>query len=462
MSTNSFHQMVLTLLPSHICAASSFRHTFIWTGLVETSLTLTNCCLDGLLSVSTFTTSFPVQTSFHPYWQASIFFISFVSYLIKLIALIGFGTAVIINDGEIFCASAQEEAYEQSRNMNSKIGSKNNNWHGKTKLNRRNISISGLSAFAPFSLKEKQKIRSRSAADPRSSKAQKQSNRKPEVVARKCFVRRQGCLNKLLHSLAAYPVIQLITGSASVSFWFSGNNVQMPAFKLSHITVSPQQIFNCHIALGTLDLLHTVLFLLVATWHYARVDWKMQTLAANRILSTKTVNDTTKRPCPWKRQGHRSSRKYHSSRDPHLKRALFPTLLCNTLGERPHSNHRGKQTDEDEHLTDFCTRHRAMIKLSSLDIPPRQIPFSVPVSPTSTSFNHEVHSDRIDLFPKSLEIQDGHGYGKIIIDIESYPESTPIENHGIQRDGQSLLEEMLSHNHIKSKRALHRTWSLPL
>lgn len=156
-------------------------------------------------------------------------------------------------------------------------------------------------------------------------------------------------------------------------------------------------------------MLHTPLFLLIATWHYARVDWQMQVLAVYHVLNVsggghaaetgkrhdrRPTSRTEMDPCPTcqQRMRKRTQRKKDRVRDSSmLRRALAKE-------ERRHAN---AMDDLTANRSAFEARqgHRVAALASLLrtqhadpgltggeDVHRHRPPFNMPVSPTSLSF----------------------------------------------------------------------------
>ena len=158
-------QLSYNLLPADRCANTNFRHTFFSLAVVETILTGMSTALCSILSICIYTRQpfIFLHTSFHPFIQASIFMTAAVSQLIKLISLVYCTVRIIINDGEIFIASAR--------------------------------------------------------VDVRPALERERGEKNPNERARRCFKKRQEHVKRLRKIVRFYPLIQLLCGSLSLAFW---------------------------------------------------------------------------------------------------------------------------------------------------------------------------------------------------------------------------------------------------
>lgn len=170
MSSNelSYH-----LLPADRYANTNFRHAFFGLSIIETLLTSISTSLCMILSICIYTRQpfIYLHTSFHPFIQASIFLIASISQLIKLITLIFCTIKILLNDGEIFLASAK--------------------------------------------------------IDIRPTLQQDQGEKSPNDIARKCFKKRQTHFRRLRKIIKFYPLIQLLCGSMSLAFWCTSDERHM-------------------------------------------------------------------------------------------------------------------------------------------------------------------------------------------------------------------------------------------
>lgn len=216
----SASQLYFNLLPSDLCAASNFRHVFILFACSETLLSSASAGLALTLSVAMYThqSFIRLHTGFHPFLQASILMVSAVSLLFKTLFLVALVTAIMLNDGEIFVACAQEDVEQLMQNVEAdekKEGAKPTEGGPKARP-----PIPG-----PYSCGSGNNCLYRAASTiALVSHAYTRPLQNPTEVARRCFKRRQACLLRLRHMITCYPVFQLLFGIVSITFWFSSTD----------------------------------------------------------------------------------------------------------------------------------------------------------------------------------------------------------------------------------------------
>jgi hypothetical protein len=361
----SSNELSYNLLPADRFANTNFRHLFLTLGFLEALLTSCNATLCMLLSIYIYTRQpfILLHTSFHPFIQASIFLIASVAQYIKLLTLFFCIIKIILDDGEIFTACAQVEL--------------------------------------------------------RPSLEMIQVEKSPNHIARKCFKSRQRYVKNLRSVVRLYPLIQLLCGSLSLAFWCTSDErhtvslyslanqpnvadilhptiqVTPVYYRLLQQTQGPSNIiFVCYLTTWCIDLVLTPLFCLITTWHYARVDWQIQLLAAQETmdyhLSFPNRGRRRDRDGEHSSKGRRTTRattaapkKKKKSRKARIKAVLSPfspSKLVKVDEERP--------PQREEKIPDVHTM---------------QAPLSVPVSPStsssSSSDEHEVGS-----YPSSHDI----------------------------------------------------------
>lgn len=444
--TSRIGQTFFQLLPTDLCADSNFRHAFLWSGFLEAVLTAASSGLAGVLAVSVYTQQpyIRLHTSFHPFLQASIFMTAAIALFIKLTMLVIIGAVIIVNDGEIFCACAREDLKEDMQAEQSKFtqvgipvglstykaaerdkqsenlaNSARGNLDGRISLHpgsatfrfpeRRprkvnNKEVLACNMFQRAHQQLQAKVRQRvqrfcaagvcKIAPRRKSKEQKdetrsgQSQASSSLVARRCFRRRQVSLNRLRHVMAVYPVVQLLTGAASMSFWFSSKEYHSHDMYGAHRTQRlSYKFFNSYVSFWAFEMVHTPLFLLLATWHYVRVDWQMQLLSASLFLDAEQRIGSTD---GWNTSGLETSER------PRQRTKRQPQVRVNITRSSPSIDTNLITEVSMDRLSQCCPhckrtpRHTALQfpgTPDSLDIDTRSVPFSVPGSPISLHFN---------------------------------------------------------------------------
>ncbi|PWN33413.1 uncharacterized protein FA14DRAFT_190563 [Meira miltonrushii] len=309
-------QLYFNLLPSDLCAASNFRHAFIWLASIELILSSASAGLSLTLSIAIYTHQKFIRfhTSFHPFLQASVFLTFSICLFFKAISIAGLTLAILLNDGEIFITCAQEDIDELMKSDEYKFF----NHAEATVYNteeqsafQRGLLVSDQMTLmpGPYSCGTDRRCLYRAASNLAIKSAETLSSRPPVAialrgsppqdmytnpteVARRCFSRRQACLHRLRHIMAVYPILQLLFGVASTAFWFSSDDIHPdPVMKAFYLSQLPSlRLFNSYLALWAIGLISIMLFLLIATWHYARVDWQMQVLAVHHVLNLSQQN----------------------------------------------------------------------------------------------------------------------------------------------------------------------------
>lgn len=309
-------QLYFNLLPSDLCAASNFRHAFIWLASIEFILSSASAGLSLTLSIAIYTHQKFIRfhTSFHPFLQASVFLTFSICLIFKVISLAGLTLAILLNDGEIFITCAQEDIDELMKSDEYKFFNHAEatvyNTEEQSAFQRGLLMSDQMTLMpGPYSCGTDRRCLYRAASNLAIKSAETLSSRPPVAialrgsppqdmytnpteVARRCFSRRQACLHRLRHIMAVYPVLQLLFGVASTAFWFSSDDIHPdPVMKAFYLSQLPSlRLFNSYLALWAIGLISIMLFLLIATWHYARVDWQMQVLAVHHVLNLSQQN----------------------------------------------------------------------------------------------------------------------------------------------------------------------------
>lgn len=164
--------------------------------------------------------------------------------------------------------------------------------------------------------------------------------------------------------------------------------LSQPYYQQLKRTQGPSNVtFLIYLVTWSIDLLVTPLFLLIATWHYSRVDWQMQLLAAQE-----TMEQSFSRTNPQSQERRRSRPRRNSrtidgekeqSMGPHAEKfkSVSPTFAPNNSMQR-------KQ--QQEGVTEQAqTREQEQAQMKeqeqSTDVHTTNAPTSMPVSPSTSS-----------------------------------------------------------------------------
>jgi hypothetical protein len=287
----SSYETYFNILPSDLCAASNFRHLYLFLASSETLLSLCTSGLALTLSVAMYTHQHFIErhTNNHPFVQATTFLVAGVTLAIKSAILAALTWAIALNDAEIFVACTEEDLLQES---DSGLDTKPSSSPPPPAYSWRDQSTSIPGPYTCDSHRDKSLYSSVHRIAISSHRQRHMSvAHDPTEKARKCFQRRQACLYRQRNMLAPFPIIQLLCGAISMVFWFSiddsstGEGDGGSVKDLLESQMPSLHLFNGYLILWTVCLVHSPFFLLVSTWHFARVDWQMQILAVHQFLN---------------------------------------------------------------------------------------------------------------------------------------------------------------------------------
>jgi hypothetical protein len=131
-------------------------------------------------------------------------------------------------------------------------------------------------------------------------------------------------------------------------------------------------VFLLYLISWSIDLLVTPFFLLIATWHYSRVDWQIQILAAQETMD-RNIDVQVGRRASRRRASiaNNAKQKHRSMMGPHPEcfKAISPPFTLGNMQQIQHLKEREMRSQN------------AKLK----DVNRTRAPVSVPVSPSSPS-----------------------------------------------------------------------------